>query len=163
MASVRLLCEIRILGLGYQTLSKPCAINDFCPGPGSHFENMIIFCPWSGSVPENPNFLPWPGPVFENLSFRLPWPGSVFENLSHYCHYKVYVRNSSFCFVLPRPASVFENLSFFGLGKAKFKFFCLPWPGFVFENFDLFPLARFPTTEKNNSHSYEYELFHFHK
>jgi len=113
LASVRLLCEIRILGLGYQTLSKPCAINDFCPGPGSHFENMIIFYPWSGSVPENPNFLPWPGPVFENLSFRLPWPGSVFENLSHYCHYKVYVPNSSFCFVLPRPASVFENLIFF--------------------------------------------------
>ena len=127
---------------GFSNISKPCAINDFCPGPGSRFENIIIFYPRSEPVPENPNCLPWPGPVFENLSFRLPWPGSVFENLSHYCHYKVYVPNSSFCFVLPRPASVFENLSFFCLGKAKFNFFVslghalcskiliyFPWPG----------------------------------
>ena len=42
---------------GLSNLDQALRSELFYPGPGSRFENLIIFCPWSASVPENPIFV----------------------------------------------------------------------------------------------------------
>ena len=131
---------------GLSNLDQALRSELFYPGPGSRFENLIIFCPWSASVPENPIFVAMARLCVRNLSFRLPRPGSVFENLSRYCHNQAL--RSKFFFYLPSTNLCIRKFELFhALVRQNSSFFvCLGQA--LCSKFLIFTLARFPSTSQ---------------